>query len=280
VPVDIVAVSPGTFDALGLTLLEGRFFVDADLSSGTRSYVISARAAARLFPGASAVGRALPFGPSGTGTADPIVIGVVGDVRYRGLGAQPEGTLYMPYTQRTFDVMHLVVRPRTDGYDIAADVRRLVGRADPYQAVADARSMAGLIAAASSAPRLRLKIVGALTGLALLLAALGLHGVLAETVESRRQEFAVRLALGASPGGVRLQIVAHGMRLIGLGLALGAVPAYAVSRVLPAALSSASAADPSAYGLAVLLIVIVGLTATWWPAARAARRSPARLLHG
>ena len=280
VPVDIVAVSPGTFDTLGLRLLEGRFFADADLSSGTRSFVISARAAARLFPGTSAVGRALPFGPSATGTPHPVVIGVVGDVRYRGLGAPPEGTLYMPYTQRTFEVMHLVVRPRAAGHDIAADVRRLVGRADPHQAVADARSMAGLIAEASSGPRLRLKIVGALTGLALLLAGLGLHGVLAEAVESRRQEFAVRLALGARPGGVRLQVVVHGMRLIGLGLALGAVPAYAVSRVLPAALSGASAADPSAYGLAVLLIVIVGLAATWWPAARAARRSPAQLLHG
>jgi ABC-type antimicrobial peptide transport system permease subunit len=205
---------------------------------------------------------------------------VVDDVRYRGLGAPPEGTLYLPYTQRTFDVMHLIVRPRAGDSGIAADVRRLVGRADPHQAVADGRSMAALIADASSAPRLRLRIVGALTALALLLAALGLHGVVAETVESRRREFAVRLALGASPRDVRLHVLAHGMRLLGLGLALGALPTYAVSRALPAALSGTSTANPSAFALAVLLIAGVGLAATWWPAARAARRSPAPLLHG
>lgn len=279
VPVDIVAVSPGTLDALGLTLVDGRLFSDADLSSATRSFVISARAAARLFPGASAVGRALPFGPSGSGTPPPVIIGIVSDVRYRGLDAAPEGTIYMPYTQRTFEVMHLVVRSRTDDRRIAADVRELVARADPNQAVADGRSMAALIAEASSTPRLRLRIVGALAGLALLLAALGLHGVLAETVASRRPEFAVRSALGASPRDLRAHVIAQGMRLVGLGVALGALPAYAVSRALPAVVSGTSAADPVTYVLAVLLIAVVGLAATWWPAARAASRSPAQLLH-
>ena len=279
VPVDIVAVSPGMLDALGLTLLDGRFFAEADLSGDTRSFVISARAAARLFPGASAVGRSLLLGPPAPGTPPPVVVGVVDDVRYRGLGAIPEGAIYMPYTQRTFDVMHLVVKSRAGGIRLAADVRRVVARADSYQAVADARSMNALIDEASSTPRLRLRIVGALTAFALLLVAVGLHGVLAQTVASRRQEFAVRAALGASPGDLRTHIVAYAMRLVGLGLALGVVPAYAVSRALPAALSGASAAGPGAYALAALLIVIIGLAATWWPAVRAANRAPAESLH-
>lgn len=185
----------------------------------------------------------------------------------------------MPYTQRTFEVMHLVIRSRTDGARMTADVREVIARADPNQAAADGRSLDALVAEASSTPRLRLRIVGGLAALALLLAALGLHGVVAEAVAARRQEFAVRSALGASPGDLRTSVVAHGMRLVGLGLAVGAGPAYAVSRALPDALSGASAAGPGAYAVAAGLIAIAGLTATWWPALRAGREPSARSLH-
>ena len=271
VPMDIVAVSPGALDALGLTLLEGRFFTGADLRSGRRAFVISARAAAQLFPGTSAIGRPLPFGPSAPDAPSPVIIGVVEDVRFRGLGAPPEGAIYMLYTQRTFEVMHLVIRSRISGDDVAAAVRRVVAEADPHQAVADPRSLDALVRDASSTPRLRLGIVAALTALAVLLAALGLHAVLADAVASRRQEFAVRLALGATPGGVRTHILGYGLRLVGLGLALGAVPAYLVSRALPTAVAGAAASGPAAYAMAALLIVAAGAAAAWPSAAGAAR---------
>lgn len=278
VPVDIVAVSPGTLDALGLKLLEGRFFSGADLTGGARSLVISARAASQLFPHVSPVGRNLPFGPSAPGQPPPVVVGVVDDVRYRGLDAAPEGAIYMPYTQRTFDAMHLVVRSRMDGLQVASEVRKVVAAEAPYQAVAEPRSLAALVGEASSAPRLRLRIVAALSALALLLSALGVYGVLAETVASRRQEFAVRSALGARPSHLRMQVITYGMRLIVVGLALGVVPAYLLSRALPHVLGGVVAAGPGIYALAALLLVLVGLSATWWPALRAGTSSPAQAL--
>ena len=280
VPVDIVAVSPGTMDALGLRLREGRFISEADLSSAAAAFVISARAAERLYGAASPIGRALPFGPSAPDARAPIVVGVVDDVQYRGLGAAPEGTIYMPYTRRTFDVMHLVVRSASGGAETAATVRRLAARVDPNQAVADARTLDALVHEASSTPRVRARIVGVLTGLALLLAALGLHGVLAATIAARKQEFAVRAALGAGPGALRAHVIFDGMRMVVIGLALGLAPAYILSRALTAALSGAAPAGAAAYTLGALLIVAVGLTATWWPAARAAAGSPARALQG
>jgi putative ABC transport system permease protein len=105
------------------------------------------------------------------------------------------------------------------------------------------------------------------------------HGVVADAAASRTQEFAVRSALGASPRDLRRHVVADGLRLIGLGLALGLLPAYALSRALPAWLGGASPTGPWAFALAGLLIVAVGLVATWWPAVRAAGRPPALSLH-
>lgn len=272
VPVDVVSVSPGTLQALGLRLEEGRFFENADLSAEAPVFVISARAAARLFPNRSAVGQPLPFGPSPPASPPPTVVGVVDDVRYRGLEAAPEGSIYMLYTQRVFDVMHLVVRSRLGPAAVTAAVRQVAAAADPSQAVADPRSLDRLIADAASAPRVRQQIVGALSALAVALAAVGLYGVVSETAASRRREFAVRAALGASPAAIRRQIITSGVRLVSLGVLGGMVPAYLLSRTLAASLGAWAVGGSSAWIAGGLVVLAVGLTASWWPAIRAANR--------
>jgi hypothetical protein len=280
VPVDVVSVSPGTLQALGLRLEEGRFFEDADLSAEAPVFVISARAAARLFPNRSAVGQPLPFGPSSPASAPPTVVGVVDDVRYRGLEAAPEGSIYMLYTPRVFDVMHLVVRSRLGPAAVTAAVRLVAAAADPSLAVADPRSLDRLVADAASAPRVRQQIVGALSALAVTLVALGLYGVLSETAASRRQEFAVRAALGASPGALRAHVISAAMWLVGVGVALGTVPAYLLSRTLATALGGWAAGGASAWILAVVVLLAVGLAASWLPALRAANQPLAESLGG
>jgi putative ABC transport system permease protein len=277
VPVDIVAVSEQAFAALRIPVLRGRPFTAGEIAGIPSAVIVSERAALRLFPDRDALGERLQIGPSRPGHEPPQVIGVVGDVRYAGLGAAPDGAVYLPFTQRPFRTLYLVLSTeRRPG--IVSDVRRALLALDPARAVSDLRPLDAVVEDAAAGPRLRTLLLLAFAVLAMVLSGVGLYGVVALGVAERQGEIGVRLALGATPGEIRAMIVGEGLRLAAAGTVIGIAAAVAAARVLRGLLYGISTVDPLsllATGGALLVLTVL---ATVGPARGAARESPTALL--
>lgn len=272
--VDIASVSPGALEALGVRVVAGRLFTDADLSTTRRPIVIAQNTADRLFPGVDPIGRALPFGPQDPSRPPQEIVGVVTPVRYGGLDAPADGAIYLPYTARPFSVTYLVVQ--ADGADerVAAGVRAAIRDVDPSQAVSDVRALDDVIRASTSVPRIRTWLMSALSVVALTIAAMGLFAVMSHGVRSRSAELGVRMALGATGGDVCRQVLYEGARLVGLGVVAGVPLAWVGTRVVARYLYATSPADPLSFVAALLILMSIGLIAAWGPAMRASRISP------
>jgi putative ABC transport system permease protein len=256
--------------ALQVPLRAGRLF--APQGESARSIVLSEGLARRLWPGGrEAVGRQVALGNGRTFT----VVGVVGDVRQLGLRQEPAPTMYMPTSWFLWPTMRLTVRTRTEPLALAADVRRAVARLDPHQPVGAFQTMRDVVAANAAAPRLNAVLLAAFAGLALLLAAVGVAGVVGYAVGQRTRELAVRLALGASPGQAVRHVMRDGLRLCGLGILAGLAAALALGPALASVLYGVGAHDPATFlGIAVALSA-TAFAACWLPARRASRISPA-----
>jgi predicted permease len=272
--VDIVSVSPGALEALGVRLVAGRLFTEADMTTDRRPIVISQNTAERLFAGVDAVGRALPFGPQDPSRPPQEIIGVVAPVRYAGLDSPADGAIYLPYTARPFSVTYLAILANASGHDIGANARRVVAEVDSRQAVSDVRSLGSLIRASTSAPRLRTWLISSLAIIALVIAAMGLYAVMSHSVTTRSVEMGVRLALGATAECVRRQVVGEGWRLAVLGIACGAPLSWAGTRVVSKYLYGVTAADPVSIAAALVVLTLATVAAAWVPAVRASRVSP------
>jgi predicted permease len=276
--VDIASVSPGALEALGVRLLAGRLFTDADLSTSRRSIVIAENTAERLFPGVDPVGRALPFGPQDPSRPAQKVIGVVTPVRYGGLDVPADGAIYLPYTARPFSVTYLVVLADGTLDRVAAGVRGVIRDVDSSQAVSDVRPLSDVIRASTAAPRFRTWLVSALSIVALAIAAMGLYAVMSHGVGSRSVELGVRMALGATGAMVRRQVLYDGARLAGLGVLAGLPLAWAGTRVVARYLYATSTADPVSVTVALVILMSAAMTAAWVPAMRASRISPMEVM--
>lgn len=278
VPVEIVSVSPATFTALGVRLIAGRVFRPGDLQDEQPRIVMSDTAARRILPGVDPVGRTLPFGPPNPDRKDPIIVGVVGDVRYAGLDAPTGGALYFPYTERPFASTYLVVRGRGEHDALARLVTGAIWRTKPGQAVSRVRPLSSVIQAASAAARVRTALVDGIALLALGLAAIGLYGLTAQTVASRRREFGVRMALGADVRAIWWLVIGDGARLALAGLVIGALPAWLATRFLGSRLYGVGPGDPAPLAAAWVLLTLLVVLSAWLPASRAARLDPAAVL--
>lgn len=267
-------ITPQYFSTLGIPLIAGRDLEDADATRG-RVAVVSESFAQRYWPNADAIGRAFLFQDSMR-----TVVGVVGDIRVRGLERASEPQMYLPSahigdTPLAFhDPKDLVIR--TTGRELALlpDVRDIVRRVDADQPVSDVMTLADVVSTQTAPRRAQVRVLGALAAVALVLAALGIHGLLAFTVAQQRHEIAVRVALGAEPGRIARSVVRRGMAVVALGLVPGLFVALAAARSMSALLFGVPALDHVTIAITLAVCVVMSLTGSWVPAQRAIRVSP------
>jgi predicted permease len=267
--VAITWVSPGYFDVLGIPLRVGRDLDGRDVPGSPAVTVISESAATRLWPGEDPIGRRLSFGSE----KDPAwitVVGIAGDVRNRTLASPPSPMLYIPMRQGALPLMTLLVRSDAGPGPVASAVRSVVRRLDPELPVGEAGTFSSAVARSLGGQRLRATLLSGFAAAAILLAAIGVYGLLSYSVARRKREIGIRLALGATPGQVRGTVIVEGMKLALLGIALGVPAAIALSRLISAQLFAVGPTDPLTLGGVALLLGAVALAACWLPARRAA----------
>jgi predicted permease len=271
----IVDCTPGYFEAMGIPLLEGRDFRESDTLDAPWVITLSERTARTLFPDRPALGQQVRFA-SDSGHADPwaTVVGIVGNVKY-GKREHDDGLeLYFPYTQYGLSRTHFAVRTRglTSGMELM--IRQAVATIDPETPVEEIRPMEGLIEDSLWRDRLWGSLVSWFAGLALLLAAIGIYGVVSYSVTQRTQEIGIRMALGAWAAGVAGLVVRESMRLVAVGTALGIGAAAAATQAIRSFLFGIAPMDPVAFSAGSLAPVLVAVLASLVPALRAARVDP------
>lgn len=262
-------VTPGYFTALGIPLVRGREFTEADRSGSGDVAILNETFAAALFPDEDPVGRTLiNEGRSVT------VVGVARNAKYRSLGEAPRNFIYVPLGQRYFGRTHLVIRAVPGAAAPAGAVRRIVAAVNPALPILRQQSMEQQTANALFPQRVALLVSGGLGLVALLLALLGIYGVTAFDVTQRTREIGVRVAVGAQRRHVLALVLRHGLVLASCGVVVGSLAAVAATRLLRGLLYGVQPADGVALGGAAGLLVLAALLASWIPARRALRLDP------
>jgi predicted permease len=273
---DTRAVTPGFFEAAGATLIEGRYFTDDDRLGSRRVAIVDQRLAERTWPGRSAIGRRLRADPWTSGEPNEwvTVIGVVKHLRHRRATAELNEQIYFPIAQAPRNPIAYVVRADTDPVALAAAVRDVVRKAGPHLPVFDVRPLGDYVSESRATQRFTIVLAAGFAIVALVLACVGVYGVTAYSVALRRQEFGVRLALGARASQLLSLVVSEGGRLAAAGLSLGLVGGLAAAVLLQHQLLGVKPWDPVSYLAAVAVLLASTLTASWVPARRATRVSP------
>jgi predicted permease len=260
-------VSPGYFSAMGIPILRGRTFSDQDRRGGQNVIILSADMANRFWPDEDPMGRTIVAG-------GPFrVVGVVGDVRNLNQAIDPRPTMYLSTTQFLWPTMTVVVRTETD-IPVAAVLRKVVSGADPQLAVFNVRTMKALLDNGSAQPRVTAWLVGLFAILALLLAAIGVYGVLAYLVTQRTREIGLRIALGARPGSVLGLVVGHSLRLSVIGVTLGVIGAVLLGPTIESQLYGVRPRDLPTLIAVPLVLLCIAVLASYIPARRATQVDP------
>ncbi len=270
-------VGPEFFRTLGIPVLRGRGFTDADREGAPRVAVVTEGVARRLWPNQDVIGKRFHDGPNASDSLVTIV-GVVPDFHYREL-REATPTVLRPFRQLLAQGA-FVVRTRGSLAAVLPALRRAVTEADPGALLLSAESMDELIAPQLSRPRLDALLLAAFALAALVLAASGLYGIMASAVAQQTREFGVRLALGAAPERLRRMVLGQALKVAGIGAAVGLATALAGSRILTSLLFEVSPTDPVALLGACALLLAVAVVAALVPAQRAARIDPAQMLRG
>lgn len=274
-------ITPGFFATMQIPLREGRDVSEGDTPDTPFVAVVSQSFARTYWPGRDAIGRHFQFG-----NHDRMVIGVVGDIRVRGLVQQSEPQVYLPYKQHVSGVAtwyapkDLVVRTSGAPTNIAPALRRIIHAADPDQPVSDLRTMEEIVAEETALRAVQVRVLGVFAGIALLLAAVGIHGLLSFAISSRTQEIGVRMALGASRARVMGIVLREALMLALAGTAVGVVLAPGVGRYLASVLAGLEAWDAPTYGVAAAVTMGIALVGSLMAARRAGRIDPVRAIRG
>jgi putative ABC transport system permease protein len=264
--------SPGYFEAMGISLVRGRSFTEQDDAEAPGVVIVNTAFARRFLPGEDPLGRVL-FVDDGPRRRREVV-GVVADVKHFGLGVDARPEVYVPYLDRTWPSMTFVVRGTGDPADLVAAMRREVSALDGTLPLTNVETMGRYVSASIASQRFAVFVLGLFACAALLLASIGMYGVISRSVESRTQEIGVRMALGARPRGIFGLVVGRGLFLTLTGLAIGLIAALAATRLVSGLLFGVGNADPSTYAGVATLLAVVALVACYVPARRAATVDP------
>ncbi len=273
--------SGGYFAVMHIPVLEGRTFDERDVPTAPHVAVISASLAKARWPGQSAIGKMIQFGNMDGDLHPFTIVGVVGDVREAALGIPPKPMFYADYLQRpnTTTRMNVVMAGPASSAAISAGARTILSALRP-DVPPRFRTIEAIVDSSVAGQRLVLLLVGVFGGAALLLAALGLYSVISYLVAQRAHELSIRVALGAQQDDVVLLVLRQGAVLVGAGIAVGTLTAFAATRLLSGLLYGVGARDPLAFGGVALVVAGVALAACWVPARRAARVEVMDVLRG
>ena len=273
--VDRVAVSPNYFSTLGIPLLSGRELTEADGATAPKVALVSESMAKRFFPGRNPLGMHFAFGGGNGVKPDIEIVGVVKDVKQEHVSSTIQPYVYIPYAQRTkITGMTFYVRSERDPLLLASNLQGVVRQMDANLPVYDLKTMERVVEEDLFSARMVAVLSAAFAGLAALLAALGIYGVLAYVVVQRTREIGIRMALGAVAGHVRLLILREVGLMVLIGVAVGLPAAYGLARLSESLLFGVHASDPAVYAVGLGLIGLIALAACFIPARRATRVDP------
>lgn len=277
-PASVRIVTSGYATAIGLRVVAGRTIDDHDTPTGPRVVVVNETLARRLWPRETAVGRRLTVDYSTNGTYPYEVIGVVGDLRFGGPRSAPTPEIYLAHAQRPYLILNVVVKASGDPRRLVPAVREVLHAIDPQKPAHGLHALSDLVGATYARDRLVMVTLVGIAGAATFLAVLSVYGVLAHRVRERRREIGIRIALGARAGPVAAWVAGTGLRLMGLGLAIGLAAARTLASVLDGVLFGVQSTDAVTTTAVSALVVAVGLVAAGLPSWRAARIDPLDVL--
>jgi putative ABC transport system permease protein len=264
-------ITPDYFQTLRTPRLQGRVFTEADIAGATQVAIINQTTANRYFQNQNPLGKRI------ANSRDMIqreIVGVVADVKFNALGAPNVEEMYLPMAQIPWSSATLVVRSDANSQPLVASVRSAIGEVDPTLPVSGILSMEDVVAGSVAQPRLVAQFVGMFAAFALLLAAIGMYGVMAYTVSQRKQELGIRIAMGASPAHILRLVVGQGMRLTLIGVVLGLAASLFLTRLLASLLFGVHAIEPIAFTAAAVILIAAASIASYLPARRATRLDP------
>jgi len=271
---DFHSISTDFLRALGLPLLRGRTFTDGDNENAPLVALVNSSLAKRFWTGQDPVGKRFLIGHPRPNNKWVTIVGVVGDTKLYGLANPSRLEIYLPLRQETSNDMNLVVRSGTDPASLVPAIRTAVAAVDKNQPISGVETMKQLVSDSVSTRRLTLVLLGLFSGLALVLAGIGIYGVMAYSVAQRTHEIGIRIAVGAQQKDVLGLVVREGARLAIWGVALGVAAALGLTRLLSSLLFAVSASDPLTYAAVAFVLVVVALMACYIPARRALRVDP------
>jgi putative ABC transport system permease protein len=263
--------TPGFFEAMRIPLLRGRTFTERDIADAQRVVIINQTVADRYFPHQDPIGKIL----RNSREMIPMqIVGVVADVKFSSLSTPKFEEMYLPYQQAPWMAMTIVVRSSSAQQPLVSAVREKITELDPDLPLTDIRPMEKVVSVSVAQPRLLTGLVGVFAGIALLLAAVGIYGVMAYSVAQRSHEMGLRMALGAVPGDIFRLVVGQGLRLVLVGIGIGFLASLGLTRLLSTLLYGTSANDPVTFAAVALVLLAVALAACYIPARRATRVDP------
>ena len=272
---EIRIVTPDYFRVLKTSLLRGRFFNESDNGQAPGVVIISDALAKKYWPNEDALGKRITF--SDPRKPDPkwlTIVGIVRSIRHRGLDLDPAPEYYLPLAQRAESSMILTVRSGQDPRTLTSAIRREIQSIDLDQPIANVRTLETVTADSIAPRRMSMVLLGAFAGIALLLASVGIYGVISYLVVQRTHEIGVRMALGAQRSDVMRLIVGHAAKLVGIGTLIGLVLAFLSTRLLSAVLYNVGAFDVTTFLFVTIALAAVALLASSVPALRATRADP------
>ncbi|MEK7833887.1 MAG: FtsX-like permease family protein, partial [Acidobacteriota bacterium] len=275
-------ISAAYLQTMGIALRGGRYFTEQDTAETQPVAVINETMARQYWPNENAVGKRFKNGPADSRHPWLEIVGVVADVRQMGVDKPAKAEMYFPYRQIRSHAFYaprdLVIRAKVEPASLPnsliASVREAIHAVDPNQPLSNIRTMDAVFGEHTRTRQMGMSLLTAFAALALLLAMLGIYGVLSYFVTQHTQEIGVRLALGAKAGNIFTMVLKRGLTLVGIGVAIGLAASFALTRLLQSLLFEVSATDPATYSVIVLLLLVVSLVACWIPARRATKVDP------
>ncbi len=271
---DYTRINEDYFKAMGVPLLKGRFFTPSDNENSVRVAIIDETFARRYWPNDDPVGKRIRFGTTDNTTPWLAIVGVVGHVKNYGVDQDSRVETYVPHVQAPATGFILVLRGGPDPTVLTSAVREAVLAVDPNLPISGVRTMEAIDAESTAPRRLATMLLGIFAAIAVTLAGVGIYGVMSYSVNQRTHEIGIRMALGAGSGDVSRLVVAEGMRLAVIGVAVGLAGAFALKRVLTTMLFGISATDPATFSIAPMGLLLLALVASYFPARRATKVDP------